>query len=124
MQRIKKIKELFSLCIEQCHNNTSNVTHYANSGHTKTPQKTITTSRENRQIIGEYLDAKHLLKLMENISMMRLLATTLLGEGNPKTLDKEQHNQAIRSSKQCTKTRFEKINGKRTAPISISPQRV
>lgn len=108
IQRIKKIKELIWLCIEQCHNNTSNVTHYASSGHTKTPQKTITTSRENRQIIGEYLDAEHLLKLMKNISTKRLPATTLLGEGNPKTLDNEQHNQTIRSSKQCTKMRFEK----------------
>jgi hypothetical protein len=70
------------------------------------------------------LDAEHLLKLMENISMMRLLATTLFGEGNPKRLDNEQHNQTIRSSKQCTKMRFEKINEKRTAPIRISAQRV
>ncbi len=44
---------------------------------------------------------------MENISMMRLPATTLFGEGNPKKLDNEQHNQTIRSSKQCTKMRFE-----------------
>ncbi len=112
----KEIKQLFWLCIEQCHNNTSNVTHYASSGHTKTPQKTITTSRENRQIIGEYLDGEHLLKLMENISMMRLPATTLLGEGNPKTLDNEQHNQTIRSSKQCTKMRFEKQMEKEPHP--------
>jgi hypothetical protein len=70
------------------------------------------------------LDAEHLLKLMENISMMRLLATTLFGKGNPKALDNEQHNQTIRSSKQCTKMSFEKINEKRTAPIRISAQRV
>ncbi len=124
IQRIKNRKELFWLCIEQCHNKTSNVTHYASSGHTKTPQKTITTSRENRQVIGEYLDAEHLLKLMENISMMRLPTTTLFGEGNQKTLDNEQHNQNHPEFEAMHKNVIRKTNGKRTAPIRISAQRV